>query len=781
MLRTNLLISLLLFPMLLLADEPAWDFVERPLATRQTSMVDELPPGSWFAIEPKLDRLRQAQTFKLRLPGGHEFAADVHTAQEQSNADTTLHLHGERGGHAHLTVGPNGLFGQVSSPQGLFQILTDASGSWMIHLDDPRLAVDTSCGVTEHAELDAPVPPPDSLAERGSIEQIDVILLYSPEISQRYPGSLLNTRLNHLLALANQATVDSAVDIVFRKVHQAEVPTPDSPDIFDALDGMRLGLSGEDAGVFSGLDQLRAAHGADLVVFVWPHDIETRGACGVAYLPQFDDLSGQYDPSLGVHVTNDGISNWSVCSDHVMAHEFGHNLGASHQRYPGVTGYNYAHVIPEVLNTIMGSFSSSDRNRYLRMGVYSNPDIQCGGLPCGSMAPGEETNVAQAMNDYAGIVAGYAEPVHPGTQTRPAPSFPDSDGDGQDDWTDPYPFDPHNGNPPPTPEPPAFVAPPLMDGSEIDHFELLVASSGSDQVHAWRMNGRWRGPVIQAEPLPFPDKRPALSEFTRMLVRDDGLVYMLSSASVRRFDRVSGLELDNYLDSQPPFMPPGSLIDGFPRSMSFSPDQQQLLVLGEDNVQVYNDLASPVRIRYGLPDVDDPSEPQLPVRMRAAAFDGSGNHYIVDQAAARIAVYTGYEPADYGGELVPPGAAALTDPRSMVFGPDGGLYIANGQASNVLRVPPAGGSIEVFVSAGSGGLNFARDLAFGPDGNLYVISRNNNAVLRYDGNTGAFVNAFIRAGSAGLDKPESLIFTRRIDSEIFDDRFETPAVHSAEP
>ena len=38
---------------------------------------------------------------------------------------------------------------------------------------------------------------------------------------------------------------------------------------------MRNGLRGEPADVFTDLDQLRIDHGADLVVFTWPHDIET--------------------------------------------------------------------------------------------------------------------------------------------------------------------------------------------------------------------------------------------------------------------------------------------------------------------------------------------------------------------------------------------------------------------------------------------------------------------------------------------------------------------------
>jgi len=754
------------------AVEPAWQLLHRD--GRAASMVDQLPDGTIHAIDPASARFRAGARLRLALPGGGALEVDLGLVQSHANGDRTLHGHALRdspiGGHVHLTVGEQGLFGHLSTPDGRFQVLTDAAGSWLIHLDDPRLTVDGECGV-DHAGMHRPTR--SSEAASGTVEQVDVVMLYSPDIAERYPGSLLDTRLNHLFAIANQATVDSGVDLIFRKVHQQQVDLPASPDIFDALYAMSAGLRGEPADVFTGLDQLRADHGADLVVFTWPHDIETRGACGVAFLPQADEVTGIYDDTLGVHVTNDGISNWSICSDAVLTHEFGHNMGALHQRIdPSEEGFNYAHVVPEVLNTVMGSFGSADRNRYLRMSVFSSPDFNCGNAPCGSDTAGEETDNARILRDLAPVVAGYTTPVYPGLADRPAPSFPDSDGDGTDDWSDPFPFDASNGNPPPVPPPPGYEPPPLFDGSQPDHYELLVASSGNDQVHAYSFDGGWLGLAAQAEPIPFPDERPALSDFSRMGVTDDGLLYLLASASVRRFDRTTRAEVDIWLDSQPPFSSPGGLVDGFPRTMRFSPDQGQLMVIGYNNIQTYDTAAALLSYRGGLPLASDPGTLQSPVRMRDIAFDANGNHYIIDDAASRIAIFDGPQLTDYTGDLVEAGASEIEDPWSLVFGPDGALYVANGSADNVLRIDSTSGEIGTFVAPGSGGLDFARDLVFGPDGQLYVISRGNNAVLRYDGGDGSFIDAFLPPGTTGLDQPQSLIFTRRIDADIFADRFE---------
>ena len=104
---------------------------------------------------------------------------------------------------------------------------------------------------------------------------------------------------------------------------------------------------------------------------------------------------------------------------------------------------------------------------------------------------------------------------------------------------------------------------------------------------------------------------------------------------------------------------------------------------------------------------------------------------------------------------------AVPGAQSATLGPDGLLYVCAEKVNQVMRFRGTR-FIDVFVGDDpatpvneTGGLNGPTAAIFGPDGNLYVASFNNDAVLRYDGFTGAFMNAFITSGRGGLDGPDA--------------------------
>ena len=98
-------------------------------------------------------------------------------------------------------------------------------------------------------------------------------------------------------------------------------------------------------------------------------------------------------------------------------------------------------------------------------------------------------------------------------------------------------------------------------------------------------------------------------------------------------------------------------------------------------------------------------------------------------------------------------SGAMSRPYTLVFGPDGNVYVTGYSSNNIVRFDAAGNYLGVF-SSGSG-LNGPDGLAFGPDGNLYVANYSSDSILRFDGTTGAFIDNFGSGsalnGPAGMD------------------------------
>jgi subtilisin-like proprotein convertase family protein len=142
-------------------------------------------------------------------------------------------------------------------------------------------------------------------------------------------------------------------------------------------------------------------------------------------------------------------------------------------------------------------------------------------------------------------------------------------------------------------------------------------------------------------------------------------------------------------------------------------------------------------------------------------FGPNGDLYVADgnSAVHRFSGTTGAHMGIFASRSL------LEGPRTPRFGPDGNLYVTNIVSDAVTRFNgQTGAFIDEFVTRGSGGLDFPWGLAFGPDNTgdgaaeLYVASLRTNNILRYNGATGAFLGVFVPGGSGGLANPNMLTF-----------------------
>jgi hypothetical protein len=238
---------------------------------------------------------------------------------------------------------------------------------------------------------------------------------------------------------------------------------------------------------------------------------------------------------------------------------------------------------------------------------------------------------------------------------------------------------------------------------------------------------------------------------------------------VLRFGGTSGASLGVFADS-------GQLTDT--RGVIFGPDGN--LYVGDGNgpgkVVRYNGTTGAFLdtfVPLGSGGLSHPATCML--------FGPDRNLYVIAADKGEVLRYDGHTGA-FLSTFVPPGSGGLVPGTiSMAFGPDGNLYVANtllfsDTGGAILRFegpagPNPGAFLGAFVAAGSGGLDHPLSIIFGPGGNLYVgsaafkagnytASPHTSEVLRYDGTTGAFLGTFVAPDSGGLRFPQTLVFSQ---------------------
>jgi hypothetical protein len=325
-----------------------------------------------------------------------------------------------------ITTGPAGTSGRITLPGAEYLINSKDGQTWLVDTKAAGLNLALPRG------NDAIVPPARTRAlatAKASLapvsgdsaptpqSTVDVMVVYTPSLVAQL-GSGLQTGLDHLVAIANQAYIDSEVAIRIRLVHSALVNYSDTNDNSDALDDIS-GLNGHNIPPsLASVASWRNSYGADLVVLMRAFNHTSQRGCGVAWVGGMDagTLVG-YDDT-GYAVVSHGDSGSYFCDETTLAHELGHNMGNMHDHRTdpfstsGVFNYSFGHGVDNAFSTIM-AYPSSFTNGPI-IGKFSNPLIDCVGRPCGVSG---SANNALSMNNVRAQVANYRPTTVTGTYT----------------------------------------------------------------------------------------------------------------------------------------------------------------------------------------------------------------------------------------------------------------------------------------------------------------------------------------------------------------------------
>jgi len=138
---------------------------------------------------------------------------------------------------------------------------------------------------------------------------------------------------------------------------------------------------------------------------------------------------------------------------------------------------------------------------------------------------------------------------------------------------------------------------------------------------------------------------------------------------------------------------------------------------------------------------------------------GSGNRVLVTAATTNKVVAFDAVSGAYLSDFVPAGSGGLSYPTGLIIGPDGHLLVCSRNTNSVLKYDGTTGAfIAAFVPSGSGGLISPFGLTYGPNGNLFVTC-GGTEVIEYNGTTGAFIRLFVRlANNGGLSGARGMVF-----------------------
>lgn len=385
------------------------------------SPLDSSGQPQSIQLNAKLRSMGAGQTLAVTLPDGEALTLDVSQNKALRNGDNVLLANNGSGTNLVLTLGAKASFGKLFGKQTSYSIGYDQ---------------DTGAVLVDHTGVDAPTIElgndgivPDNIqplnSEQGQISnlpqatagtsRITLLAVYTPEFAAGFTAA--ETRINQAIAFTNQSMVLSNIDIEFELVHAEQLNFNNNDSNGNLLD---LATNGQ--GSFSGVDALRDTHGADMVVVMRFQN--SNSSSGIAWINGSNERFAYSVVQLSPN-----------CCDSVFAHELGHNLGSGHERASvnsnasspcdrNFTGFSCGHGNSAAgWGTVMSRLNSAQVNH-----VFSNPNIDCLGAPCG--VPEGQANAADNASSFSmsgPLIAAFREDVVTPEPPVMPPSTPNGD------------------------------------------------------------------------------------------------------------------------------------------------------------------------------------------------------------------------------------------------------------------------------------------------------------------------------------------------------------------